>query len=245
MTARKRGGRHQPAAIAVESSENRKIGACSATYVSQGSCPPDCPHYDDACYGLYGPTGIIFRRLTEAPARGPLALALEEAAAIDRLSGDHPLRGRVVGDSRTPASARIFREACRRFARRGGWSFGSVRRHRGPGIWTYNHAWRLIPRRCWGGVSVLASCEDPHQAVAAMERGYAAALIVPTFRSERVHQYGPVRLLPCPWETRRITCRECRLCFDDQRLLAAGLVIGFTPHGAGASTLRHSLPLVA
>jgi hypothetical protein len=82
-------------------------------------------------------------------------------------------------------------------------------------------------------VSVLASCERPEDAAAAMRRGYAAALVVERFDRDAAYQCGPVKVLPCPNQTRDVQCRDCRLCWDDRRLRDAGLVIGFEAHGPG------------
>jgi hypothetical protein len=44
-----------------------------------------------------------------------------------------------------------------------------------------------------------------------------------------------------------VTCRDCGLCRDDQRLRGAGLVIAFQAHGSGGAAVRQmllSLPTV-
>ena len=47
-----------PAVVAVEVSGNRKLGPVSATYVSQRSCPRDCPFLGRGCYAEWGHTGV-------------------------------------------------------------------------------------------------------------------------------------------------------------------------------------------
>lgn len=224
--------------LAVETSDNAKLGACSATYVSQASCP-DCVFRENGCYAEYGPMGHWTRRLSDSPESNPTRLAREEAGAIDRLTGDRPLRLHVVGDCRTPRAARVVSEACQRYTARGGRK-----------VWTYTHGWRGVPRHNWGHVSVLASCETPGQAMDAMLLDYAAAVVVPRFESQRRYWYGVpgsggVFVIPCPYQTRGVQCRDCRLCWDDARLLDRRLVIGFEAHGAGAARVRRSLPVVA
>jgi hypothetical protein len=230
------------AVLAIETTENSKIGATSATYVSQQSCPASCPLRDSGCYAEHGPLGFITRRLNRSRGGTPAQLARLEAQAIDGLTGDRPLRLHVVGDCRTPAAARIVAEAA-----------GRYRARRGSLVWSYTHAWRTVPRAAWGEVSVLASCESTAQVRQAQRKGYATALVVDRFRRDGVYDLpvtgsklpcAGVRVLPCPWQTRRVSCRDCRLCWDDGRLLACGLTIGFEAHGAGAARARLALPVL-
>ncbi len=231
-------GGHRPAPVsggvlAVETSRNAKLGCVSVTYVTQDSCPDDCPFLDAGCYGEHDLVGLLNRRLGRI-GRTPEAVAFAEADAIDTLTGDRPLRLHGVGDSRTRGATRILVAACGRYQTRGDQD-----------IWTYTHAWHKVPRSDWGTVSVLASCETPDQARRAMQRGYAAALVVPAFESQKLYQHEGLKLLPCPYQTRKIQCRDCRLCWDDRRLREAGIVIGFAVHGSGAQRARTALPMIA
>jgi hypothetical protein len=221
-----------PAVFAVETSRNAKLGSCSATYVSQESCPRGCPFRGAGCYAEEGRVGLITRRLNRGGRRTPAGLARAEAEAIGRLTADRPLRLHVVGDCATPLAARIVADAARRY-----------RARRGSPVWTYTHAWRAVPRDCWGQVSVLASCESASQVAEARRAGYATALVVPEFPSDRAFTVAGERVIPCPHQTRGVTCRDCRLCWDDGRLWQCGLSIGFAAHGTGAAKVRLALPL--
>src|SRR5262249_54187174 len=53
------------------------------------------------------------------------------------------------------------------------------------------------------------------------------------------------RVVPCPWQTHGVTCRDCRLCWDDQALLRRGHTIGFELHGSGRPAARLALTLIA
>jgi hypothetical protein len=223
-------------AIAVEDSDNAKTGLVSVTHVAQDSCPADCPLRGAGCYAEYGSERFVAWRL-KARGRipGPGEIAREEARAIDRLSGDRPLRLHVVGDCRTNGAARVVGEAAARYRRRGGRP-----------VWTYTHAWRRVARASWGdAVSVLASCERPEDAAEAMRQEYAAALVVERFQCDAAYQCGPVKVLPCPNQTRGVQCRDCRLCWDDTRLRDAGLVIGFEAHGPGRRRALATLATVS
>lgn len=220
------------AATAVENSENSKLGNCSATYVSQASCPASCPLLRNGCYAETGHVGIITARLGRSGLGGAVLLAREHAREIDRLSGARMLRLNVVGDCRTNQAAEIVSKAAKRYNRR----YTSARK-----VWTFAHAWRDVKRKSWGEVSVLASCESVKEARIAMRAGYAAAAIVPEFTSEKVYEQEGVKILPCPNQTRGVTCDKCALCLNDERLRKAGIVIGFVPHGAGARAVRNTL----
>ena len=236
-----KGGVDGPA-VAVETSVNAKLGLVSATYASQSSCPRSCRWFGAGCYAETGHVGQTTRRLNGSPVRGPLGVARVEARAMDGLSGDRLLRLHVVGDARTNAAARILGEACRRYARRG------MLPRRGKKVWTYTHAWQTVARSSWGpAVSVLASVETVRDARAAMAAGYAAAVVVTDFERDGAYPIDGTTVLPCPEQTRGITCRECGLCRDDERLRAARLVIAFRAHGSRRGKVQRrlmELPLV-
>ena len=226
----------QPAAIAVETSTNAKLGPVSATYASQASCPRSCPWYGNGCYAERGQVGWQTRRLNRSRVREAARIADAEARAIDALTGDRLLRLHVVGDARTDAAARLLGAAAQRYARR-----GNAPRH-GRKVWTYSHAWRAVSRASWGdAVSVLASVETVKEARQAMRAGYAAAVVVCAFERQGAYPIDGVTVVPCPNQTRGVTCRECGLCRDDERLRRAGLVIAFEAHGSGGGAVRKTL----
>jgi hypothetical protein len=226
----------QPAAIAVETSTNAKLGPVSATYASQASCPRSCPWYGNGCYAERGHVGWQTRRLNRSRVREAARIADAEARAIDGLTGDRLLRLHVVGDARTDVAARLLGAAAQRYARR-----GNAPRH-GRKVWTYTHSWRTVARASWGdAVSVLASVETVREARDAMAKGYAAAVVVTAFERAGAYPIDGVTVVPCPHQTRGVTCRECGLCRDDERLRRAGLVIAFEAHGSGGGAVRKTL----
>ncbi|MFY4731185.1 DUF7227 family protein [Nitrospira sp. BLG_2] len=205
---------------AIETSENRKIGNCSATYASQVSCPKTCPFFQKGCYAETGPLGIHTKRLNKEQTTA-FAVAQAEARAIGNLSGSNHLRLHVVGDSCTKKGTKLLANAAKRHTAKAGKS-----------VWTYTHAWQMREREEWGGISVLASCENIADAKKAMKRNYAVAMVVPKFQSEKAYSVGKYKVIPCPNQTKHITCDQCRLCMDDKRLRDNKLIIGFEPHGA-------------
>lgn len=228
--------RPEPAAIAVETSSNAKLGFVSATYASQASCPLSCPWYGNGCYAESGLVGYQTRRLNRSAVRGAVRIARAEAKAIDALTGDRLLRLHVVGDARTDSAAREIGAAARRYASRGNAP------RRGRKVWGYTHAWRTVARASWGdAVSVLASVETVRDARAAMAKGYAAAVVVTAFERDSAYRIDGVTVVPCPNQTRGVTCRDCGLCRDDERLRSCGLVIAFQAHGSGGAAVRKTL----
>jgi hypothetical protein len=228
--------------VAIETTDNRKLGLVSATYASQSSCPRSCPWFGAGCYAEVGHVAHTTRRLNRSALRSPVEVARVEARAIDTLTGDRLLRLHVVGDCRTNAAARVLGQACRRYARCG------MLPRRGKKVWTYTHAWRTVARESWGdAVSVLASVETVRDARVAMAAGYAAAVVVAAFERSSAYLVDGVTVLPCPEQTRGVSCRDCGLCRDDERLRRSALVIGFQAHGSGGPAVRRrlsSLPLV-
>lgn len=231
------------AALYVEGSQNEKLGpGVDCTYVSiEGSCPP-CVFRDAGCYAQGGFVALHARRLDEsARGRSPLAVAQDEAKAIDRSHGGgrvpegQLLRLHVSGDCSTDEAAFTVGAAAARWLVRGGRA-----------VWTYTHAWRQVPRGCWGPVNVLASIEDPRDGVAAMGLGYVPALVVPHHDGRRAREHldgGSLLYVPCPAQTDSATCSSCQLCAKTPMLRQGWRGIAFAAHGATVKTARH-LPVL-
>lgn len=223
-------------AIGVERTQNRKVGNVAVTHASQGSCPNDCMFKNAGCYAEGGPQGFTTRRLNKAnPNATSTEIALEEAKVIDALSGKRPLRIHIVGDCKTARAARIVSRAAKRYHRK----FNQK-------IWTYTHGWRRVRRDHWGMVSVLASCESLTDIRQARARRYATALVV-DFHPEdgkaylKVDEFGSEKIIPCPEQTKGITCSQCRLCWDDNKLRDRGVTIAFAAHGNSTKRVMSNL----
>lgn len=227
--------------IAVYQSQNRKLGFASATYVTQATCPAGCPFRRNGCYAERGHVGwIVAPRVNGSSVTDPDLVAQVEAAAIDTLPADRDLRLHVVGDCPTTFAASEVAAAARRFVARGRLLrrvlFGP--KSRPPAVWTYTHAWSVVPKSAWRGVSVLASCETDAQAHAAIDRGYRVALSVPDFPpGGKRFKVGELTVIPCQEQVRGVPCTSCRLCLDADRL-PADTAIGFAPTGDRATKAR-------
>ena len=223
MRKRKKQAPTPAAVFAIEETGNSKLGPVSTTSAAQQSCPTSCVFLGNGCYAEGGwpkltTTWRLNRNLREYIT--PEEIAVEEAIAIDGLSGDRDLRLHFVGDSTTEVGTQILAEAACRYMKKNG------RR-----VWTYTHAWRTVPRSAWGSISVLASCETEEEVIAARRLGYATILVVPKHHSRKLQRGEAINLLPCPWETHGANCAKCRLCMDDRRLRESNITIAFEAHG--------------
>jgi hypothetical protein len=210
----------------VASSDNAKIGHVAATYAPiKQSCPASCPLKDSGCYAQGGNVAFAVRR-EEAKAGGMSAdqVARAEAReikayAVKGIADARPLRLHVSGDARTNRAAQALASAAKTW-----------RQHGGGAVWTYTHAWRNVKRSSWGtSVSVLASVESSHEAKKAIAKGYRVAMIVAEHNSERATVVDGLRYVPCPQQTRGVTCVDCKLCMNP---LPTSTVITFAIHGA-------------
>jgi len=233
--------RRAAVAVAVQSTQNRKLGPIAATYGAQVSCPAGCPFRDSGCYGEHGYVGIVTERLNAAAAKSratALDVAVAMAAEIDRLVPVTDMRLDVVGDAPDEACAGTVAAAASRYKRRSG---GTV------AVFKFTHAWATVPRAAWLDVSVLASVERPEQIADAAARGYASALVVADFDSangtaQRVAAPdGDWLGIPCPAQTRDRQCVTCRLCMDADALLARRAAVLFRAHGSGRPSVVRAL----
>ena len=206
--------------ITVEVSRNKKLGPRSATYASQVGCPATCRLRDNGCYAESARTGIHTAKLNKSSATAS-ETAQAEADGIDNLTGLMDLRLHVVGDCATDSTAKKVAAAAGRF----------MSRARPTNAWTYTHAWRTVKRESWGDVSVLASCHNETEVHEAIARGYSCALTV-TEMPDKAYKKDGLTFVPCPEQVRGTNCVSCRLCLDDDNLLAKNIVILFLIHTA-------------
>lgn len=206
--------------IAVKASGDSKTGNVACTYTGHQSCPANCPMID-SCYADTGNVAFVTRRLSAESTVSALECAIQEANAIDTLPADRDLRLHVVGDCVDDACALIVDGACKRYIDRAKANGISVR------VWTYTHAWRNVDRRAWRNVSILASCESTRDVIEAAIRGYSAALVVQAHPSAKAYERDGIKIVPCPAESRKVQCKDCRLCTLDRH---DGTTIGFALH---------------
>lgn len=210
---------------AVLHSTNSKVGDVAATYapISQ-TCPASCPLRNNGCYAQSGNVGFKVRRTEDYSSglNGDTVAMLEgdEIADMARHSPlGHALRIHVSGDAITDHRASHMARGASVWPGR---------------VWSYTHAWRSVNRESWGRVSILASCESVADVVRANRKGYASALVVAHHPPDGRAFTTPegIKVIPCPSQTRDVKCTDCRLCWDDKRLLSQAACISFAAHGA-------------
>lgn len=225
------------AVYAVEKTANAKLGSVSATYVAQQTCPDSCVFRGQGCFAENGFVGgNLVKPLNRgvATAMTRVEIARQEADMIDGLSGERDLRLHVVGDSATVEGTRLLASAARRYSSR-----------HARFVWSYTHSWRWLPRKDWGSISVLASCESTADIAAARRRGYATAIVVPEHTTKRLYRDGRTKILPCPEQTTGVSCADCRLCMRDDFLRDSGVTIAFAAHGSVGSKAKALRALAA
>jgi len=213
--------------ILVEKSENAKLGGMATTHACLATCPDSCPlKASGACYRNTGSEAYVAKSLDAHQSNmrdSHLTIAKKEASLIDNLKNKVDLRLHTVGDCKSAPAARAVSDACERFMERTG------------GVaYTYTHAWRDVPRKAWGKVSVLASCESIDDVKLAMKRGYAAAMVIPQYRHEtwKATMVGDLRMMPCPKQTGKAeSCKTCRVCMRDGLLRKGKVVVVLAAHG--------------
>jgi hypothetical protein len=208
-------------AKAIENSQNKKTGPCSATYASQGSCPNDCVFRGQGCYAETGLVNIQTIALKEGLESSPEDIAIQEAESISQLTGRNDLRVHVVGDCKTAESANILADAMRKH-----------RKKRGRAAWTYTHAWKNVNGKEWRGESVLASVETVGEIIEARAQGYASAIVVKKFARDKVYMIDGQKVVPCLFQTKGTQCIDCRLCMNTEALQRTNTSIAFEVHGA-------------
>lgn len=205
--------------------ENSKLGNIATTYAAFHTCPASCPMKESgACYATSGMVGVINRRLglrQKVAKQSHIATAKAEARLINAIDRKTDIRLHTSGDCKSPEAARILSKAGEAFMKRNG-----------GGCWTYTHAWRDVPRKDWGKVSVIASCETMSDVRLAMKRGYAAAVVVHKHEGHVAKMVDGLRILPCPAQTGKVeNCKACRVCMRDGLMRKAKLVVSFAGHG--------------
>jgi len=219
-------------ATLVISSNNVKVGDVSATYASiDGSCPSDCAQRNAGCYAQTGNVGIHTNQMNAInklrKRQDARDVARVEARliikAISERRNTRPLRLHVSGDCRTTSAAETLSLAASRWAKP---------------VWTYTHAWKVVARKSWRNVSVLASVDKHSDINLAFDRGYAPAIITASHPKDgKAYMMGTVKVIPCPAQTRDAKCDTCKLCWNADKLHAMRAAIAFEGHGVAKKRL--------
>lgn len=206
----------------ITDTNNRKIGDIACTYLPiKQTCPESCALKDNGCYAQVGYVGFHMRRLEKKTenmkAYDIIRKEAREIAAHGPSAGGKALRLHISGDAKTEKTANLLRDAAKKWNGK---------------VFTYTHAWRDVPRDAWGSVSVLASVENLRQASEAIDAGYTPAVTVATHPADgKAYYENGVKVIPCPQQTKGVTCENCKLCMNDSMLYRQGAAIAFAVHG--------------
>lgn len=217
----------------VKHTDNRKLGdKVAATYSSiEGTCPSTCKLKDETCYAQVSFVGIHTARLnrnneklkyTATEIAGLEAKLIDESFGGKKVDG-RPLRLHVAGDVRTRKGVTYLSNAAKRWLARGGGK-----------VWSYSHAWATLPKSLWNSISVLASVDSIEEANKAVKAGYAPAIVVDKFNTDKAFtiEGSDVKWVPCPNQTHDVTCVDCGLCLNADKLFAQNKGIAFAVHSA-------------
>lgn len=231
---------NKSAAIYVCNTKNAKLSkfgfGVDATYVSiKSSCSNTCPFYDGGCYAQSGHVAIVLSRLNNESNSN--SAAQDEANAIDsswgggKIPHGQYLRLHISGDCQTSEQAKIVSSAVSRWIKRGGVK-----------CWSYTHSWKKISRDSWDKISILASVESYSDAKLALKKNYAPAIVVSKFDNPKAFIKQGIKFIPCPAQTfKDVTCLDCKLCFDVDKLISRNCGIAFEAHGVGKNKIIKKL----
>lgn len=230
--------------IYTKNSKNNKLSnnlKVDCTYVSiEKTCPDSCPmKADKSCYASIGFVGIHEKRATEASKDlSAFELAKEEAKKIVENSDTKSkyLRLHVSGDSSTKGGTKLLAKSVDHW----------ISKTNGK-VWTYTHAWKKIPKSYWGNISILASVDSVEEANEAYKNNYVPAIIVPKFESKKSFKIknSDIKFIPCPAQTHEeISCTNCKLCFDSNKLYSLKAGIAFEAHGPTKEKIKRRLNVI-
>lgn len=227
----------------IQNTKNSKLSkfehGIDATYASiKSSCSNACPWFDSGCYAQSGKVSIVLSRLNNETTS--LQVAKDEAKAIDESWGggkvpkEQVLRLHIAGDCQTNVDAKTLAKSVSSWIKRGGSK-----------AYSYTHSWRKIKKESWGKISILASVESFSDAAKALKKNYAPAIIVSKFENKKAFIKNNIKFIPCPAQTfEKITCLDCRLCFDAEKLVLRSSGIAFEAHGISSNKVKNKLKVI-
>lgn len=197
----------------IPASRDKKLGGLSATYTSNATCPGTCPFHGHGCYAERGNVNLWRLKINAAAWGVPLDKAAELVASKDKTPTFVPCRLNVLGDvcknsridwAQVLEYKRIFRLRSNTF----GYTHGPVLTEDVQMFRQVNSARFCLNR----------SCENPREAVDLFKKGVPTVLAVNTFTMP--HHWGTyddVPMVQCPYQTRGLTCAQCKLCMQANR----------------------------
>jgi hypothetical protein len=215
--------------------KDRKTGPMHVTWNSQVTCPSYCPfkpYIDPAgqpvngpCYANQGHAAFTTRKVNASSVTDALAITKACMKEVRRVIFPRTKRERlnmrmdIVGDTPSDACAKVKGQTMKDYEALT-LSEGNPKK-----AYVYFHSWPDVSLESWKGASVLASCETTEQVRQAKAKGYACALVVDKLQSDKVYSIDGVKGFPCVYATRGITCDDCGMCLESERLKRLDMVI--------------------
>ena len=216
---------------------NRKLGKSvfSTTLPILATCPETCMHHPNneaTCYAYHGHMLLHQKRFERIKNFDPVK---QESELLKQVPNHAMVRLHVAGDFINQTHV----EACDKVIKR-----------KSLNAWAYTHNWRKL--KTPKNLSLLASVETFKDMVEASKKGYPVARVVSHHRTEKAYTLHDPNAngkeseseftgIPCPAETKGITCDKCKLCLRGEWLHANKKVILFTPHGVIKNKLKNKL----
>ena len=197
--------------------------AIPTTTSSKVTCPDTCPLKEKGCYAKYSFLGKHWDNVTNGTAKNSMQFGelLKTIKALPEgqlwrhnQAGDLPHINGVIVKSK----AYLLAEA-----------------NKGKKGFTYTHHdvsignnGRTIKHLNESGFTVNLSANNLNQADKYVDKGIAPVVSLISMDSDKV-SYTPKgrKVVACPAEKEKITCKDCKLCSDSKR----DYIIGFRAHG--------------
>lgn len=200
-------------------SHNRKTGPIPVSISERGTCPPTCGLYDAGCYASYGKLATHWRRVEEWGLTWGTFLSRIYALKPGTLwrhneAGD--LDANDLGINQIKLGELIFANAGRR-------GFTYTHRHR---------SLRDLSAVRWAnarGFTINLSADTLEQADALYDAhaGPVTVILPETVPDSGTYTVKGRRVIVCPAQTVKMTCKECQICAHVDRKA----IVGFRAHG--------------
>lgn len=219
---------------AVTNSGNRKVKGMAVFNRPQETCPGWCPLLGSGCYAEYGPAGQSPFKQTNDFMRD---WTVPELVAHLKSRPSWPfLRDRVAGDVLKLDSQEVDIDYLQMVI--------DVSRQVEMTPFGYTHAWKMVAEVIEllddGGYTMNASCDTTRDVEHAVDLGLPVTIVSDTLVDGDM--VAGLRVVTCPFETRGVQCKDCRLCIRPGA--RRKYIVRFHPHGTGIAKARAALALL-
>ena len=200
--------------------------AIPTTTSSKTTCPNTCPLKEKGCYAKYSFLGKHWENVTNGTAKNSMEFG-ELLQTIKALPDGQLWRHNQAGDLPHVDGKIVATKAYKLAQANKGKKGFTYTHHDVEGDWKHANS-KIIKDLNEMGFTVNLSANDLDQADSYVDKGIAPVVSLIPMDSEKV-SYTPKgrKVIACPAEKEKITCKQCKLCSDSKR----DYVIGFRAHG--------------